>query len=137
MRIAGGLALLLNGFALMSGSFSKKSDYEESSQAVGKDTSDISFAPMAMPMLSGPGAISYLITMYNQHPGFVERASIIGAIVACTMLVYLSLRLAPFLVRVLGPSGLNAIARIMGFLVIAIGVQFIVDGMVHLIPEIK
>lgn len=137
MRIAGGMALLLNGFALMSGNFSKKSDYEESLPKQESDTSDISFSPMAMPMLSGPGSISYLITMYNQHSDLMQRVTIVASIVACTVLVYICLRVAPFLVRVIGPGGLNSIARIMGFIVIAIGVQFIVDGMVHLIPEIR
>lgn len=137
MRIAGGMALLLNGFALMSGNFSKKSDYEESLPKSESDTSDISFSPMAMPMLSGPGSISYLITMYNQHSDLMQRVTIVASIVACTVLVYICLRVAPFLVRVIGPGGLNSIARIMGFIVIAIGVQFIVDGMVHLIPEIR
>jgi multiple antibiotic resistance protein len=137
MRIAGGMALLLNGFALMSGNFSKKSDYEESLPKPESNTSDISFSPMAMPMLSGPGSISYLITMYNQHSDLMQRVTIVASIVACTVLVYICLRVAPFLVRVIGPGGLNSIARIMGFIVIAIGVQFIVDGMVHLIQEIR
>ncbi len=48
-------------------------------------------------------------------------------------LVWLSLRAAPLLFRVFGTGGLSAIARIMGFLVVAIGVQFIVDGLVHLV----
>lgn len=137
MRIAGGMALLLNGFALMSGKFSKKSDYKQEVKKPQEDTTDISFSPMAMPMLSGPGSISYLITQYNQHNSWAERGLIVGAIVACTGLVYLCLRSAPLLFRVIGAGGLNSIARIMGFIVIAIGVQFIVDGMVHLIQEIR
>ncbi|MBK6931046.1 MAG: hypothetical protein IPH12_09265 [Saprospirales bacterium] len=92
---------------------------------------------MAMPMLSGPGSISYLITQFNQHPGWDQRMLIMTAIVATAALVWASLRIAPFLFRVFGAGGLNAIARIMGFLVIAIAVQFMVDGIVHLIDEIN
>jgi multiple antibiotic resistance protein len=137
MRIAGGMALLLNGFALMSGKFSKKSDYKQEVKNETEDTTDISFSPMAMPMLSGPGSISYLITQNTHYAGWDQRGIIIAAIVSCTGLVYLCLRSAPLLLRVIGAGGLNSIARIMGFLVIAIGVQFFVDGMVHLIQEIK
>lgn len=53
------------------------------------------------------------------------------------ILVYLTLRAAPLLFRIFGTGGLNAIARIMGFLVVAIGVQFIADGLVHLIGVVE
>ena len=92
---------------------------------------------MAMPMLSGPGSISYLITQYNLHPAWSERWQIMAAIIAVTVLVWGSLRIAPFLFKVFGAGGLNAIARIMGFIVIAIGVQFIVDGLVHLVSGMR
>jgi multiple antibiotic resistance protein len=98
---------------------------------------DVAFSPMAMPMLSGPGSISYLITQYNHHPAWGERAYIIAAIVAVAVLVWGCLRIAPLLFKFFGAGGLNAIARIMGFIVISIGVQFIVDGLVHLVGELK
>jgi multiple antibiotic resistance protein len=60
-----------------------------------------------------------------------------ASILAVAVMVWGILRLAPFLFRVFGTGGLNAIARIMGFIVIAIGVQFIVDGVVHLVMETK
>lgn len=62
---------------------------------------------------------------------------IVAAIAAVAVLVWICLRVAPFLFRVFGTGGLNAIARIMGFIVIAIGVQFIVDGLVHLVQEMN
>jgi multiple antibiotic resistance protein len=137
LRIAGGMALLMSGFSLMSGNFAKKRGYDKKVEQQAPERNDIAFSPMAMPMLSGPGAISYLITQYNQHSTLNERLTIVGAIFAVTFLVWVSLRVAPFLFRVLGTSGLNAIARIMGFLVVAIGVQFIVDGVFHLVAEMK
>ncbi len=138
LRIAGGMTLLISGFSLLSGRISKRRGYDKD---VEKETmehkQDIAFSPMAMPMLSGPGSISYLITQYNQHPGWSERWQIIAAIVAVAVLVWGCLRIAPFLFKVFGAGGLNAIARIMGFIVIAIGVQFIVDGLVHLVGEMR
>jgi multiple antibiotic resistance protein len=137
LRIAGGMALLISGFGLMSGNFAKRRGYDEKVEQQAQDRNDIAFSPMAMPMLSGPGSISYLITQYNQHPDTHQRLIIVASIVAVTALVWGILRIAPFLFRVFGPGGLNAIARIMGFIVIAIGVQFIVDGVVHLVLEMK
>jgi multiple antibiotic resistance protein len=135
LRIAGGITLLISGFGLMSGSFAKRRGYDKDVEKHAHDRNDIAFSPMAMPMLSGPGSISYLITQYNQHPEWSERSMILGAILALGVLVWGCLRIAPFLFKIFGPGGLNAIARIMGFIVIAIGVQFIVNGLVHLVQE--
>ncbi len=134
-RIAGGLALLSSGFALMSGKFARRRGYDKEVEKESQERQDIAFSPMAMPMLSGPGSISYLITQYAQHPAWNQRILIVAAIFAVTALVWALLRIAPLLFRLLGSGGLNAIARIMGFIVIAIGVQFIVDGLVHLIES--
>lgn len=133
LRIAGGITLLMSGFGLMSGRFAERRGYDEKAEKQSQQRTDIAFSPLAMPLLSGPGSISYLITQFQQHPDWNERAKILGAIVAVAFLVWLCLRVAPFLFRVFGAGGLNAIARIMGFLVIAIGVQLIVDGAVNLV----
>ncbi|MCU0346197.1 MAG: MarC family protein [Saprospiraceae bacterium] len=137
MRIAGGMVLLSTGFSLMGGNFAKRKGYNENVAADSKSRSEIAFTPMAMPLLSGPGSISYLITMFKQHPDWSERVWILAAILAMGVMVYLTLRAAPLLFKLLGHGGLSAIARIMGFLVVAIGVQFIVDGLVHLVSEME
>lgn len=138
LRIAGGMTLLISGFGLLSGRFAKRRGYDKEVEKQAQEhKQDIAFSPMAMPMLSGPGSISYLITQYNQHPVWSERWLIVAAIVAVAALVWGCLRIAPFLFKFFGAGGLNAIARIMGFIVIAIGVQFIVDGLVHLVGEMR
>lgn len=137
MRIAGGMVLLGTGYGLMSGNFATHRGYNDSVAADSKSRSEIAFTPMAMPLLSGPGSISYLITQFKQHPDWSERIWILAAIVAMGVLVYLTLRSAPLLFKIFGAGGLSAIARIMGFLVIAIGVQFVVDGVVHLVQVVE
>lgn len=137
MRIAGGMVLLGTGYGLMNGKFTAHRGYSESVAANSKSRSEIAFTPMAMPLLSGPGAISYLITQFKQHTAWGERAWILAAIVSMGVLVYLILRSAPLLFKIFGEGGLSAIARIMGFLVIAIGVQFFVDGVVHLVEILR
>lgn len=137
LRIAGGMALLISGFGLMSGNFARQRGYDKNAEKQAQERIDIAFSPMAMPMLSGPGSISYLITQFNQHPSWELRLQIIAAILAVTVLVWGLLRIAPFLFKVFGAGGLNAIARIMGFIVVAIAVQLMVDGIVHLIGTIE
>lgn len=135
LRIAGGMVLLSSGFGLMNGNFAQRRGFDKEAEKQSLQRTDIAFSPLAMPLLSGPGSISYLITLFNQNTGLKERMWIMAAIVANGILVWACLRVAPFLFRRFGTGGLNAVARIMGFIVIAIGVQFIVDGVVHLVAE--
>ncbi len=136
LRIAGGIVLTMTGLSLMSTHVAQQKELDEAAKTGSQSSGDISFSPLAMPLLSGPGSISFLITQYHQHPSFQERGLILGAIVAVAVMVWGTLRLSPFLFRVLGPGGLNAVARIMGFIVLALGVQFIVNGGLNLAQDI-
>ena len=74
MRIAGGLVILASGFSLLNGKFAegRAIDRKVKEEALVKD--DISFSPLAMPMLSGPGSISYLIGVFASNPGWDARS---------------------------------------------------------------
>lgn len=131
LKIAGGLIIASSGFALLTGEFNKhkgmkktrvKEDIESRSQ--------ISLTPLAMPMIAGPGTISLLIT-YNQEFNELNNVLIIlGAIVLSSISAYLILKSSFYIVKVLGASGINALSRIIGFIVIAIGVEFIISAVV-------
>jgi multiple antibiotic resistance protein len=137
MRIAGGLIILQSGFDLLQNKFALNRSIDKKVKKEALQKSDISFAPMAMPLLAGPGSISYLITAYIEHPGWNYRLLVIGVILASALVTYFTLRLAPKLQRLLGAAGLNALSRIMGFLVMAIAVQYIVGGIVSLVRSIQ
>lgn len=133
MRIAGGLVILLSGYGLLSGNFAENRAISTrvKEEAIRKD--DISFSPLAMPLLSGPGSISLLISLYAEHPEVMQKAVISSVILVMGGIVYLILLFAPFLNRILGEAGLRAMTRIMGFIVMAIGVQYVIGGIVHLV----
>jgi multiple antibiotic resistance protein len=133
MRIAGGLVILSSGYSLLGGHFAESRAISKSvrEEALVKD--DISFSPMAMPLLSGPGSISLLIGLYGQHPSFLDRIIIIAVVLTLGLITFLILRSAPYLQSIMGVSGLKALSRIMGFIVMAIGVQYIIGGGVELI----
>lgn len=133
IRIAGGIVIMTSGFALLSGKFSQSRAINDKVKKEAMEKEDISFAPMAMPMLSGPGSISLLIGYYAEFTDWSTRFIIIGVIAFSAFIIYLTLRMSPLLFRVLGYTGLKAISRIMGFIVMAIGIQYIITGVVNLV----
>ena len=138
LKIAGGLIITSSGFALLTGKFREHKGMKRKKVQEDIHTRDaISLTPLAIPMLAGPGTISLLIT-YNQE--FVltsEILIIIGAIVMATISIYIILKSAHFIVRFLGASGINALSRIIGFIVIAIGVEYIISSVVDILTLIK
>lgn len=127
IRIAGGLIIAQAGFGMLNpnkrgGKISK----EEHEQA--KEKVDISFSPLAMPLLSGPGSIAVVIGFGSQATNIYDYI-INGAAVLLTVIsAYAILRLAPWLNTLIGKTGMNVITRMMGFIAFAIGVQFVING---------
>ncbi|MFK8161369.1 MAG: MarC family protein [Lewinella sp.] len=134
LRIAGGLIIVNSGYGLLNSKFEERrlsDEIEEEAQ----DAEDISFTPMAMPMLSGPGSISLLISLFAQQSEWVSRGLIIGVITVMAGLIWMVLHFAPALFRLLGRGGLAALGRIMGFLVMAIGIEMLIAGIVSLVSS--
>jgi multiple antibiotic resistance protein len=137
MRIAGGMMVLSSGYGLISGKFAENRSVNQEVEEEARQKQDISFAPLAMPLLSGPGSISYLISQYNEHPAWEARLAISGVVVVLGVLVYLILRSAPLVYRILGEAGLKALSRIMGFIVMSIGVQMMIGGVIQLVEAMS
>ena len=119
LQIAGGIVVGLTGLRLVTG------DVEVS----GEQTGDFSFTPLAMPLLAGPGALGVEMALEARSDktdippiGFVIGIALIA--VAC----YLCFLLGAFIVRFIGDAGIDAIRRIFGLLVMAIGVEMVVHG---------
>lgn len=126
LKIAGGLIIASSGFALLTGKFSEHKGMKRSK--VQKDIqtrSELSLTPLALPMLAGPGTISLLIAFNKKYSDRTEVLFVLIAIVVTVLSIYLILKSAHFIVRFLGASGINALSRIIGFVVIAIGVEMI------------
>jgi len=140
IRIAGGLVISFLGFRMLFPDEGKITR-EEKKEALQK--SDISFSPLAMPSLSGPGAIAAVITMSSSINGrhgidkVFAYTGIILAIVITAILSWLVLRGAGFLRRILGVNGVDSLSRIMGFLLICIGAQFAIDGVRDLVLDVN
>lgn len=136
MRIAGGLVILASGYGLLYGKMADSRAVSKRVKNEAIEKADISFSPMAMPMLSGPGSISLLIGYFDEYAAIEQRFIVIGVIVSLAMIIYVILLSSPALFKLLGLSGLQALTRIMGFIVMAIGVQYIILGVIQLANEI-
>ena len=135
LRIAGGLIIVNSGYGLLNSKFERRRmTIKMEAEAQQKD--DISFTPMAMPMLSGPGSISLLIGYSAASSGWTNSLLIVGVVAVMALLIFVTLHYAPLLFRLLGRAGLSALSRIMGFLVMAIGIQLLIYGLVSLIGDI-
>ncbi len=129
LRIAGGMIVSYIGFRML---FPDTVAMSRQEQVEAAAKHDVSFTPLAMPGLSGPGSIAVVIGMSaaaqeSQHIVVGHILIAIGVAIV-GVISYWVLKAATRLSRVLGVAGMNAMARIMGFLLICIGVQFIING---------
>lgn len=125
-RIAGGLLLFLTALQML---FDRRAQKEEGSpEDLGAH--DPSVFPLATPLIAGPGAIASVILLVAQAgAGLAGAAAVIALTLALLVLTYGALLLAPFFERLLGPTGANVITRLLGMLLAALSVQFVLDGL--------
>lgn len=136
LRIAGGLIIVNSGYSLLSGNFSKRRGVSKKVTDDAQQRNDISLTPLAIPMLAGPGSMSLLIAFYQDYPELQDKIIVCSAILAVCLVIYITLRSAHYLSKVLGASGIVSISRIIGFIVIAIGVQYISSAVVNILKTI-
>jgi multiple antibiotic resistance protein len=126
LRIAGGLLVSGIGLSMLS---SRTPAQEERERDAARAKRDISFTPLAMPMLSGPGSIAVTIGFTSLAETPVDYAAIILGIIVVAFISYLVLRISSRIVLVIGINGMSALTKIMGFLLLCIGIQFVVNGL--------
>jgi len=129
LKIAGGLIVAHTAWEMVTAR--QRLTNQEHKEAIDKE--DISFTPMAVPMVSGPGAIGVVIGLSTKANQWVNFLGSLIAIVLLGILLYLFLALGEPLIEKLGSTGLGAINRILGFLILAIAVQLIAEGTVDIL----
>jgi multiple antibiotic resistance protein len=127
VRVVGGIILMKIGFEL----FTPQKGAGIASAGADPDA-DIAFVPLAMPLMFGPGAIATIIgmtaTIRQSDEALQSFAAIAAAIVLTILVTYICLAYADRLTKFMGPLGIDATTRIVGFFVSAIGVGLIFDG---------
>jgi multiple antibiotic resistance protein len=130
IRVAGGLIIGSTGFRMLFPSSAEK----PASADGGAEDPDVAFTPIAMPSLAGPGSITVVLSaaaqIRSKFPddwALIYVAVVLG-LAATLVFSYAVLRAASWIVRFLGSGGIDAMTRIFGFLLICIGMQFLLTG---------
>ncbi len=139
LRVAGGLIIFRSGWQLLN--VQHKKELSGKIKEESDEKSDISFSPLAMPLLAGPGSMSFLITLYsNRHESLDEAlwqdAAAIIAIIVVSVSIYFVFKFAPRLMRYTGQAGLTSLSKVMGFIVTGIGVQMIISSITTVVKNI-
>lgn len=127
-RIAGGILLFLTALEML---FEKRTKRraDQAEEAEEDDSDDPSIFPIAIPLIAGPGSIATVILLAGQKPGIEGLAWVIGVMLSVILLVFLMFLMSGLLERALGRVGTNVVTRLLGMLLAALAVQFVLDGL--------
>jgi len=130
-EIAGGVILLLIGLDMLE---AKRSPTQESSEeaAAAAHKEDAGIVPLGIPMLAGPGAITSVMVLVGQADTRLKMVAILASIAITAAICYLVLGNSDRVARAMGETGVRILVRIMGLLLVALAVQYFVNGMVDL-----
>jgi len=132
-RVAGGILLLTIAFEMLEAKTSRtRRTPEEDEEAM--HSSAIGVVPLALPLLAGPGAISTMILFAQQSDGIAHKLILIAIGTAVAGLVWLCFHLAPQIGQRLSQTSMNISSRVMGLILAAMAVEFIIDGIRTLLP---
>jgi multiple antibiotic resistance protein len=122
-RIAGGILLFLTALDML---FERRTQRREGQQA--EPDHDPSVFPLATPLIAGPGAIASVILLVGQADGWGGAAAVLALMVVMLVVTWAFLLASPTLERWLGRTGTLVITRLLGMLLAALSVQFVIDG---------
>jgi len=135
-KIAGGVLLFLMALDMLRAQTSRvRTSPEEETEGIARD--DVAVLPLGIPMLAGPGAIATVTVLMGQAGESTARMAIVASVVVLTGILTLVLLRASTLIEcTLRRTGLNILNRLMGLILAAVAVQFIVDGVADVAPQI-
>ncbi|HWI56765.1 MAG TPA: MarC family protein [Bacillota bacterium] len=133
-QVAASIVLLLVALDMLRAQRSRVQETSEET-AAGAEKTDIAVAPLAIPMLAGPGAISTAILLHTQAANFYQEIALYICIVAVSLITYLILRFSAHGAQWLSPIAMNVTARIMGLLLAAVAIQFMLNALRDIKPD--
>lgn len=124
-RIAGGILLFLTALDML---FERRTKRRED-QVEHDDHEDPSIFPLGIPLIAGPGAIATIILLTGENHGLIGLAWVLAVMLFVMCLVFVSFLSAGLLERALGKTGISVVTRVLGMLLAALAVQFVLDGL--------
>lgn len=125
-KIAGGILVFGVGYGMVTAQKKAFDSEQEKKEAMSKE--DISIIPLAIPMMSGPGAMTTAMVLMLQASGFLQMLAVVVAVIIVCLITYLLLLRASILERVLGETGKLIMNKILGLIVLVVGIQFVING---------
>ncbi|HET7921354.1 MAG TPA: YchE family NAAT transporter [Gammaproteobacteria bacterium] len=134
-QVGGGILILLNSLSMLQAKVGPTRQTEEEAQET-QEKEQVAVVPLGVPLTAGPGAISTVI-LYGHKPALFGRyVVLVIGIVFIAGIVWAAFRLAPLISRALSRTGINIVTRLMGLIMVAIGVEFIAGGLRVLFPAV-
>lgn len=127
LKIAGGILLFFVSFEMINAKPSRTKQTDEE-QKEGIHKQDVAVFPLAIPLLAGPGALVSVFMLADRATNLWRQSSLYLAIVMTVIVIYFTLREANRVVHVMGQIGINVMSRLMGLILAAIAIQFVIDG---------
>jgi len=134
-QIAASIVLLIIALDMLRVQRSRVQTTREETQA-GVEKTDIAITPLAIPMLAGPGAISTTILLQNQARDVAQHIALYGCILGVSLVSYLIFRLAARSARWLNPIAMSIAIRVMGLLLAAVAIQFMLNAVKAFVGEL-
>lgn len=125
-RIAGGVLLFLTALDML---FQRRQTRRKDQAEEDDGHDDPSVFPLAIPLIAGPGAIATIILLTGQTSGAAEFTALIGVLACVILITFLFFLAAGLIERALGRTGIDVVTRLLGMLLAALAVQFILDGL--------
>ncbi|MDJ0613966.1 MAG: MarC family protein [Rhizobiaceae bacterium] len=128
-RVAGGLLLFYTAFEMVYGSRQERKQKDSEKAVTADQIANLAVFPLALPLIAGPGAISAAILLSSEDPSIEWQFTLFGIITAVVFLVFLAFLASQLIDRYLGVTGRMILTRLLGVLLAALSVQFVVDGL--------
>jgi multiple antibiotic resistance protein len=135
IEVIGGLVILRMAMRMVEGNYHTNHSAAESKEAIEK--TDISIIPLGIPVFFGPGAIATLILFKSRSQSWSEIITLLGVILVSCLVVFYTLKNGKYLSKSLGVTGMKITTRILGLILGAIAVQFIITGVYTLWQHVK
>ncbi|KVV43398.1 hypothetical protein WT27_10060 [Burkholderia territorii] len=136
LEVGGGIIMLLMAINMLNAQIGNtRSTPEERDEAELKD--NIAVVPLAIPLLTGPGSISTVIIYAANSRHWYERAGLVAIGAVLALLCFFAMRLAEPIANWIGRTGINIATRLMGLMLSALAVEFIVNGLRALLPALR
>ncbi len=134
-RIAGGSLIAIIAMSMLQGKLGEvKRNQEEDRESSAMES--VAVVPLALPIMAGPGAISSVIVTAAEHNTLFDLIGMSLTVIIFGLMSFALFRMAPIIYKVLGKTGINVITRLMGLLMLSIGIEVIAAGLRGLFPSL-